>query len=119
MTVYEVANPNAAPLYVVHEIQNSQATPVWAFGDTVAANASSQYHARDMTSLPAGFVGQVMLSAASPFTAEVVAFDYPDTATPTPTATRTATRTASPTRTATPTSTSTPTPYRITLPFRR
>lgn len=113
MTVYQVVNPNAAPLLVVHEIQNVELTPVFAFEDTVAANGSAQYHARDMAAIPTGFEGQVALSADSPFAAEVVGYDYPPSVTPT------ATATATPTQTATPTSTPTPTRVTIVLPFRR
>ncbi len=134
-TIYEVVNGNASPLLVLHQIENLQATPVWSFSDTVPASSSAQYHARDMTQIPSPFEGQVVLSADSPFTAAVVAYDYPDTATPTPTATASrtatttatssATRTASPTATASPTHTATrtatPTPTRVViwLPFRR
>ncbi len=119
MTVYEVVNANGAPLSILHEIQNLQATPVWSFSDTVPAASSSQYHARDMAQIPSPFDGQVVLSADSPFTAAVVDYDYPPTATPTSTATRMATATASPTRTATATTTPTPTQVVIWLPFRK
>jgi hypothetical protein len=123
MTIYEVQNPNAAPLLVSHEIQNVQLTPVFTFSDTVPASASAQYHVRDMPAIPTSWTGQVVLSADQPFTANVAGYDYVATATPTnsPTATatasRTATTTASPTRTATPTSTSTPTPFRTVVPL--
>ncbi len=109
MTIYEVANGNAGGLTVVHQFENLQATPVWAFTDVVPGSGSTQYHVRDMPAIPTGFAGQVVLSADNPFSAQVLGYDYPFTATATATATATGTATATSTRTATATVTPTPT----------
>lgn len=126
MTIYQVDNPNGASINVQHLFSNSSATPVYSFYATVVPSVSAQYHVRDIAGVPSPFAGSVQLSASQPFTAEVVSFDYPNTATPTPTATAsptppatataTVTRTATPTATPTPTRTATPTPFQVILP---
>ncbi len=124
-TVYEVVNANASSLVVSHQFENLQLTPVFSFSDAVPASSSSQYHVNEMPAIPTGFVGQVVLSADSPFDAAVIGYDYPPTSTPpatataSATATRTATMTASPTATASPTRTNTPTRTATPTPFRR
>ena len=113
MSIYTVTNGNASPVSIQHSFVNKSGVTIYAFTSSVPAQATSEYHVRDITQVPSPFDGSVTLSGSLQFTAQVVGYDYPSAGpTPTATATSTATRTntPAPASTATPTRTSTPGP---------
>jgi hypothetical protein len=78
---------------------NAQSTPVYVMVNTVPVDSTAVYHVRDIPQVVSPFNGNVRIEAALPFTAEVVDYDYPPTATPTPTPMVTPTLTPIPTPT--------------------
>ncbi len=105
-TVYEVVNPNAQPITVYHVITNTAAF-LYAFTSTIPSSSTLTVRLKDIAAVPSPFDGSMTLTSTMPFTASVVGYDYPPTATPT--VTPTSTNTPAPTQTATATVTATPT----------
>ncbi|MHB1131374.1 MAG: hypothetical protein ACYC4L_03200 [Chloroflexota bacterium] len=76
MTVYSVTNPNSAALDVLHVITD----PVGfrhTFSARVPPGATVEFHLRDVVAVPSPFNGTLTLHADKPFTAAVIAYDYP------------------------------------------
>jgi hypothetical protein len=125
ITVYRVTNPGLVAVEVTHTIRDQADSLVYQFTDSVAPGAWD-YHVAGWEQVPSPFEGSVTLDADSPFTAEVVDYDYPPTATPTatftltPTSTPTETPTLTVTVTPSQTPTATPIPHwQVVLPLIR
>jgi len=108
-TVYEVVNPNTVDITVYHVITNTAAF-LYAFTTTITSSSTLTVHVRDLAAVPSSFEGAMTLTSTMAFTASIVGYDYPPTATPTvtPTPTNTPVPTSTVTATVTPTPTSTP-----------
>jgi hypothetical protein len=111
MTVYRVTNGNAEAIDVLHTVSDPFGFR-HSFWTLVPAGGDVTIHLRDVPEVPSPFQGDVQLTAAQPFVAEVLGFDLQETPTPgidTPTPTITSSPVvASPTPVLTATLTSSP-----------
>ncbi len=131
-TIYTVTNSNPLTLYVQHTFSDSNGF-FFTFQSQIAPGSVGTYHLSAMPQIPSPFQGSMVLYGNSPFTAQIVGYDYASTVTPTrrpsstrtpistatrtPSATPTTTGTRAPTGTPTATNTQTPTPTGTVTPF--